>query len=158
MKLTKNTTEPTTIDLNINIKNDLERFSKILNTSVDRLVNLGIASLLEENVNLLQTEIIKDALYLYLKGDEVHEIFSSPFINVDASWGEKEDTSVIKFNVLDDAGNIIDHGERIFAWNEKDKLNEYLVELSFYIPFESDTMKTYLDNQLGYLQAIKGGM
>jgi len=158
MKLTRNVTERTTVSLHKWAKQDLKQLSLKLNIDFDKLINIAIANLLEENHEHFHKDIIKAALEECQLCVSEHKIFHSPFIKVEESWSEDGSSAEFKVDLLDAEGNVTDHSERTINWNDEADLNEYLERLSLYIPYEADIAKDYIANRFSYLSTVKGGL
>lgn len=148
MKLTKNVTEPTTIELNMNIKNDFEQLCGYVNRPLNEMVSVALVQLMKENREHFAENMIVEAFDELLNMEVGDTCFCCPALNVTGYLiGEYE--FKIDVEVLDGKNNKKENFDRIITGCEE--LKEYLVFLfDNYIGFDTDYTEKYIDERLKY--------
>lgn len=148
MKLTKNVTEPTTIELNTNIKSDFEQLCGYVNRPMNEMVGIALIQFIKENGEYFVENMIVEAFDDLLKMEVGDTCFCCPALNVTGYLiGEYE--FKIDVEVLDGKYNKKENFDRIITSCEE--LKEYLVFLfDNYIGFDTDYTQKYIEERLKY--------
>lgn len=137
-----------TVNFDDKVYTDLKLLADVTGRTHEELIHTAAVNLLKDNGAYFEEYILVDYLDKFLSGNVDHETCEVAGVKVALGYDDVGDDYTVHFSIADTDGTILE--EDNCSYNDIDRLEQFLRQLSYKIDSNHADVKNYLKHRMDY--------